>query len=317
MRCLLPCLFKGGKALGSVMSSVVEQYFTYLENERRVSENTILSYERDIRQYCSYLDNLKVNVENASGVNVLDYLMQLEKGGKSAATISRSLAALRSMYRFLLVKRICSTDPTDRIHSLKVEKKLPEILEGNEVEALLNQPRPSSCKGMRDKAMLELLYATGVRASEMIELKLQDADMNVGFINCNSGGKTRVIPVYSLAQRALRDYVEKARPLMVKDENEDTLFLNCNGGKMTRQGFWKIIKTYAKAANINKDITPHTLRHSFATHLLENGADLRSIQELLGHVDISSTQVYTRIVNNKLQAVYKNAHPRAGIRRTK
>lgn len=293
------------------MSLVVENYFTYLINERKVSENTIMSYKRDIKNYCRFLEKYNIDAEKANSVNVLDYLMELEKSGKSAATISRNIASIRSMYKYFMVKRICTADPTEKIHSLKVAKKLPEILSNDEVEALLSQPKSTDLKGLRDKAMLELLYATGIRVSEMIELKVEDADMNIGYITCRTGAKERVIPVYSLARKAVREYIERVRPQMVKNEETDTLFVNCNGKSMTRQGFWKIIKSYAAAANIDKDITPHTLRHSFATHLLENGADLKSIQEMLGHVDISSTQIYAEIVNSKIQSVYKNAHPRA------
>lgn len=293
------------------MSLVVENYFTYLINERKVSENTIMSYKRDIKNYCRFLEKYNIDAEKANSVNVLDYLMELEKSGKSAATISRNIASIRSMYKYFMVKRICTADPTEKIHSLKVAKKLPEILSNDEVEALLSQPKSTDLKGLRDKAMLELLYATGIRVSEMIELKVEDADMNIGYITCRTGAKERVIPVYSLARKAVREYIERVRPQMVKNDETDTLFVNCNGKSMTRQGFWKIIKNYAAAANIDKDITPHTLRHSFATHLLENGADLKSIQEMLGHVDISSTQIYAEIVNSKIQSVYKNAHPRA------
>ena len=299
------------------MEVIVEKYFAYLANGQKVSENTLVSYKRDINKYIEYLEDKKVGIISATGTTVLDYLMRLEKSGKSAATVSRTLASLRSMYHFIQNEGIISSDPTNQIHSLKIKKKLPKTLTNDEIEALLNKPETTTQKGIRDKAMLELLYATGIRVTEMIDLKIEDVDMNIGYVNCRHGEKMRVIPIYSLARQAVKKYIEEARPYMIKRENKtDTLFVNCNGEKMSRQGFWKIIKQYALLANINKDITPHTLRHSFATHLLENGADLRSIQEMLGHTDISSTQVYAQIVKNKIKDVYKNAHPRARAGKT-
>ena len=299
------------------MEVIVEKYFAYLANGQKVSENTLVSYKRDIDKYIEYLEDKKIGIVTATSTTVLDYLMRLEKSGKSAATVSRTLASLRSMYHFIQNEGIISSDPTNQIHSLKIKKKLPKTLTNDEIEALLNKPETNTQKGIRDKAMLELLYATGIRVTEMIDLKIEDVDMNIGYVNCRHGEKMRVIPIYSLARQAVKKYIEEARPYMIKSENDtDTLFVNCNGEKMSRQGFWKIIKQYAILANINKDITPHTLRHSFATHLLENGADLRSIQEMLGHTDISSTQVYAQIVKNKIKDVYKNAHPRAKAGKT-
>lgn len=299
------------------MEVIVEKYFAYLANGQKVSENTLVSYKRDIDKYIEYLEDKKIGIVTATSTTVLDYLMRLEKSGKSAATVSRTLASLRSMYHFIQNEGIISSDPTNQIHSLKIKKKLPKTLTNDEIEALLNKPETNTQKGIRDKAMLELLYATGIRVTEMIDLKIEDVDMNIGYVNCRHGEKMRVIPIYSLARQAVKKYIEEARPYMIKSENDtDTLFVNCNGEKMSRQGFWKIIKQYALLANINKDITPHTLRHSFATHLLENGADLRSIQEMLGHTDISSTQVYAQIVKNKIKDVYKNAHPRAKAGKT-
>lgn len=293
------------------MRTLSEKYFEFLIKAKNASQNTLVSYKRDIDAYISFLEEKKMHLKRTNGTTVLDYLMGLQKSGKSASTVSRNLASIRSMYRYLQNEGEISVDPTAQLHSLKIEKKLPEILTDEEVERLLNQPDINELKGCRDKAMLELLYATGMRVSEMMNLKLSDVDMNIGYINCNQGSKLRVIPVYSLAKKAIKDYIESARPYMVKGSVEDTLFVNYSGGKMTRQGFWKIIKQYALSAKITKTITPHTLRHSFATHLLENGADLRSIQEMLGHTDISSTQVYTQVVKKHLKDVYKSAHPRA------
>lgn len=293
------------------MENLLGKYFEFLARTKRASENTLLSYKRDIEKYFLFIKEKNMRPETVNGTTVLDYLMGLQKDGKSAATVSRSLASIRSLYRFLQNEGEITVDPTAQLHSLKTEKKLPEILTLEEIERLLAQPNPAVLKGCRDKAMLELLYATGMRVSEMIELRISDVDMNIGYINCNYGKKLRVIPVYSLAKKAIKDYIEGARDFMVKGSGEDTLFVNCNGGRMTRQGVWKIIKQYAVSAKISKEITPHTLRHSFATHLLENGADLKSIQEMLGHSDISSTQVYSQVIKNRIKDVYKSSHPRA------
>ncbi len=294
------------------MNTLTEKYFLYLTDTKNASNNTLLSYKRDITAFTEHITNKNTTVEGVSSTFILDYLMELQKKGKSASTVSRNLASIRSFYRFLQNTGTVTQDPTANIHSLKTEKRLPEVLTSEEVERLLNQPDTREPKGCRDKAMLELLYATGVRVTEMIELKMSDVDMDVGYINCNQGKKQRVLPIYSIAKKAVKTYIDNARPrLMKNNESADCLFLNCSGGKITRQGFWKIIKQYAAAASIKKDITPHTLRHSFATHLLENGADLKSIQEMLGHSDISSTQVYTSVVKKQLNDVYRKAHPRA------
>ncbi len=294
------------------MNNIAEKYYSFLINDKHVSDNTLLSYKRDINAFIIYLEAKKLFVDTTSGTMILDYLMKLRKSGKSDATVSRNLASIRSFFRFMQNDGIVSQDPTINLHSLKINKKLPEVLTSEEIECLLNQPDVRDAKGCRDKAMLELLYATGMRVSEMIDLNMSDVDMDIGYINCNKGKKMRVIPVYSIAKKAVKDYIDNARPQLIRDkEDAGNLFVNYTGSKMTRQGFWKIIKQYALLANIKKDITPHTLRHSFATHLLENGADLKSIQEMLGHTDISSTQVYANVLKKHLKDVYKNAHPRA------
>ncbi len=298
------------------MKNIVERYFVFLTNSKHASENTLLSYKHDINAYVDFLETKKTTFDAASGTSILDYLMKLQKSGKAASTVSRNLASIRSFYRFMQNEGIIKQDPTANLHSLKIDKKLPEVLTNEEVESLLNQPDIRDAKGCRDKAMLELLYATGMRVTEMIDLKMSDVDMNIGYINCNQGKKMRVIPVYSIAKKAVKNYIDTARTQLVKETSVENLFVNCSGTKMTRQGFWKIIKQYASAANIQKDITPHTLRHSFATHLLENGADLKSIQEMLGHTDISSTQVYASVVKKHIKDVYKSAHPRARKKQT-
>ena len=231
--------------------------------------------------------------------------------GKSPATITRSTASIRSFYNYLMRDGTVKANPAKSITAMKVERKYPEILTNKEVELFLEQPKCVNEKGFRDHAMLELLYATGIRVSELIGLNVDDVNLTVGFIRCTSHNKERIIPLYATAVKALRGYMESIRPRIVASRDEPALFVNMNGERMSRQGFWKIIKYYQEKAEINKDITPHTLRHSFAVHLLENGADLRSIQEMLGHADISSTQVYTHVIQKQLKEVYNKAHPRA------
>lgn len=290
----------------------VKEYMTYLEYEKQVSANTLESYRRDIIKYLDYIkEQQTVSFQECSSTHVLDYLLTMQKQGKATSTISRNLAALRSFYHFLIQHRYLSVDPTDNIHGFKTEKKLPQILTAQEVELLLEQPICKDFKGYRDKAMLEILYATGIRVSELIALKTTDIDLSVGYINCMHHGQNRVVPIYAEAKSAVKYYLEHGRSKLPNIEDKDILFLNLSGSMLTRQGFWKIIKHYKDLAGIKKDITPHTLRHSFAIHLLENGADLKSIQEMLGHTDIASTQIYAQIVKSRLQDVYKKAHPRA------
>ena len=294
------------------MNALIEQYTNYLAKEKKVSKNTLESYMRDVNKYADYL--AKQNISDISGVNrttVLGYILSMQEGGAAPSTISRHLSAIRSLYQYLQGIKAVETNPASDVQSFHVEKKLPQILTSGEVELFLDQPKCVDLKGYRDKAMLELLYATGIRVSELIELKLEDINLEVGYITCTGGKKERTIPLYPGACDAVSAYIENARGMMAKDENERTLFVNFNGTKLTRQGFWKIVKSYKEQANITKEITPHTLRHSFAAHLIENGADLKSIQEMLGHIDISSTQVYTQVAKAKIKDVYTKAHPRA------
>lgn len=295
------------------MNFQLGDYYSFLSNDKRVSENTLMSYKRDIEHYIGFAEESGISPSEASRTFVLGYLMNMEKAGKSAATVSRSLSAIRSLYRFMQNNGLIKADPTENLHSLKAEKKLPEILTSEEVDTLLACPNSTNSKGRRDKAMLELLYATGIRVSEMIALKTDDVNTAIGYINCGKDDKRRVVPIYKLAKEAVELYIDGARKEILKNSNtdNDTLFINMNGKSMTRQGFWKIIKSYAAKAGIDKDITPHTLRHSFATHLLENGADLKSIQEMLGHTDISSTQIYAKVLKKKIHDIYENSHPRA------
>lgn len=295
------------------MEPLIESFIDYLTVERGLAANTLDSYGRDLKQYCRYLEEgLKISARDASRTTVVAYLLHLQKQGRTTATIARRLAALKSFYQFLVQERLLADDPTADLESPKQQKKLPRVLTVKEVELLLNQPRPLLPSGRRDKAMLEVLYATGIRVSELVSLDVGDVNLNLGYVRClGKGNKERIVPVGSAAIRAVASYLERAREELLRDANERALFVNHVGKRLTRQGFWKIIKRYAREAGINKPITPHTLRHSFATHLLENGADLRSVQELLGHADISTTQIYTHVTRGHLKDVYAQAHPRA------
>ncbi len=286
-------------------------YEHYLADEKKASANTASSYLRDVRQFSAWLAGRGLDAAQVSQNDVRGYAQYLKGCAKSEATVVRSVASLKSFYSYLVSRRVLAVNPAKGYTPAKVERKLPEILTGKEVELFLEQPDPSDPKGCRDKAMLELLYATGIRVSELIALDVSDINLTVGFIRCRGNGKERMIPMYRAAVRALRAYGEDVRPQLIRDADETAFFVNLGGERMSRQGFWKIVKHYQEKAGIAKDITPHTLRHSFAAHLLENGADLKSIQEMLGHADISSTQVYTQVVNQKIKDVYARAHPRA------
>jgi integrase/recombinase XerD len=294
------------------MDALVQKFVNFLEKDKRLSLNTLQSYRRDIEQYITYLKSMNVkNISSTNKTTVIAYLLHLQKKGRATSTISRNLASIRSYYQYLTKSKVIDVNPTVGLESPKVEKKLPQILSTQEVELLLEQPKCVDLKGYRDKAMLELLYATGIRVSELISLDINDISLDMGFIRCNKGARERIIPIGSIAISALQDYLKKARNLLIQNKDETALFVNINGRRLTRQGFWKIVKQYKNLAKINKEITPHTLRHSFAAHLLENGADLRSIQEMLGHSDISSTQIYAQIAKNKIKDIYKKTHPRA------
>ena len=288
------------------MSNIIMRYEDYLIHTKHASDNTVASYMRDLRQYASYLGSEGIDVLDADQDVVSGYMNSMKANGKSAATISRALASIKSLYIFAVQNREIEENPIHNIKIDKAEKKLPQILTGKEVELLLQQPKVTEMKGCRDKAMLEVLYATGIRVSELIGLNIDDVSLPGSFIRCESGEKTRIIPIYPEALQSLHEYIDSVRPKMIAVPTEHSLFVNVSGERMSRQGFWKIIKYYQE-----KDITPHTLRHSFAAHLLENGADLRSIQQMLGHSDISSTQVYTQLVKQNLKAVYNKYHPKA------
>ena len=283
------------------MANLVAAYENFLLNIKHASANTVASYMRDIRQFHEYISDIEdLQTEACDRDCICRYTQHLTNQGKSASTVARCIASLKSFYAFCLTEGFVSSNPVHEIPQQKAEKKLPQILTGREVELLLEQPKCTDMKGFRDKAMLETLYATGMRVSEMISLNVADVSLAGSFVKCEGNGKFRIIPLYPAAVKALTNYLTDIRPKMVSGPDEEALFVNINGDRMTRQGFWKIIKHYQETAQINKDITPHTLRHSFAAHLLENGADLHSLQEMLGHSDISSTQIYTQVVKQNL-----------------
>ncbi len=296
------------------MQDLIGEFINYLSIERGLAANTLESYGRDLRQYLAYLRATArhLGLADASRANVISYLLRMEKEGMSPATIARRLAALKSFYQFLVRKSIIERDPTANLESPKLDRKLPKVLTIREVETLLRQPKTGTVSGLRDRAMLEVLYATGIRVSELVSLLVSDANLEMGYLRCaGRNGRERLVPLGSVACQAVADYLTRGRPKLVKDPGERCLFANHHGRRMTRQGFWKIVKKYAAEAGIRKSITPHTLRHSFATHLLERGADVRDVQEMLGHADVSTTQVYTHVNRGRLRDAYKSSHPRA------
>ena len=294
------------------MLDFVRAYENYLTKVKQAASNTVASYMRDIRQFADWLHiHEDMDVVEATQVNISDYLAHLEQEGRSGATVSRNLASLKNFFSYVVSSGFLEKTPVVDIHVERGEKKLPQILTGREIELLLAQPACVDAKGYRDKAMLEVMYATGIRVTELIDLDVDDVNLELGVIKCSGARKSRAIPLYPAALKALSTYLKDIRSPMLASADETALFVNVNGVRMSRQGFWKILKHYQETARIDKEITPHTLRHSFAVHLLENGADLGSLQELMGHSDISSTQLYTHMVNQKLKSVYEKCHPKA------
>lgn len=293
------------------MEKQLNLFFDFLENDKKLSNNTLQSYKRDLKQFEAYEKENKKNYAKATDKDIKEYIQYLQEIGKKASTISRCLASIRSFYQFELRNKKIKKDPTEGIQSPKIDKRVPCVLTSKEVELLLDQPKNVDLKGIRDKAMLEFAYATGMRVTEIISLNMEDVNLEEGYVICKSGVKQRTIPLGTLSLKALKEYVEDAREYLIKDDSTTALFVNINGKRLTRQGFWKIIKYYKEQAHISKDITPHVLRHSFATHLLQNGADLKAIQTMLGHSDISSTQIYMQFQDDGLKDVYRKAHPRA------
>ncbi len=293
------------------MEKQVKLFLDFLKDDKKLSDNTLQSYRRDIEQYEKYVSDNKINYLKVTEETILEYMEFLREENKKESTISRSLASIRSFYQYLIRVKKIKKDPTMTIESPKINKRTPNILTSTEVELLLDQPKDVDLKGTRDKAMLEFAYATGMRVTEMISLDIDDVKLDEGYVVCRGRSKSRNIPLGSMSLKALKEYIDDARPYLIRDESEEALFVNVNGTRLTRQGFWKIVKYYKEQAHIEKDITPHVLRHSFATHLLQNGADLKAIQTMLGHSDISSTQVYMQFQDPGIKNEYKKAHPRA------
>ena len=293
------------------MEEQMDLFLNYIKEDKKLSDNTFQSYSRDIRQYKDYIDLNNLDYLKVAESDVKNYLNYLNDLNKKPSTISRHLASIRLFYQYLWKEQIVEGDPTANIQAPKIDKKAPSILTSEEVTLLLDQPKNVDLKGIRDKAMLEFAYATGMRVTEIISLNIDDINLLQGTVNCKTRTKTRTIPLGQICLNALTDYIKNVRDILIKDKDEKALFVNVNGRRITRQGVWKIVKYYKDQAHITKDITPHVLRHSFATHLLQNGADLKSIQKMLGHSDISSTQVYMQFQDESLKNVYKHTHPRA------
>ena len=293
------------------MKCEIEEFIDYLHNTRGTSKNTEVSYERDLKKLETYLTEGGFETAEQITSTVLNsYVLYMERKNFAASSISRSIASIRAFFQFLTQKYRWKENPAEKLKAPKIEKKLPDILSVEEVELLLKQPKENTAKGIRDRAMLELLYATGIRVSELISLKVKDINLKLGYLTCSSGERERVIPFGTTAKQAVEHYMEGARKILLGEQESDYLFLNCSGKSMSRQGFWKVLKGYAASAGIQQDITPHTLRHSFAAHLVQNGADLKSVQEMMGHSDISTTQIYMNMNIHKIRDVYMKAHPR-------
>jgi integrase/recombinase XerD len=296
------------------MENQLQSFVYFLSDERRVSKNTLESYKRDIKQYLEYLGEQGFSsLKDTKKLHIANYLFHLKQLGRAAATQSRTVVSIRAFYQFLLRERLVDQDPSTQVEIPKLEKRLPNVLTIGEMEALLESPQTDTPSGLRDKAMLELLYATGIRVSELISLDVDNVNLDMGFVRCaGKASKERIIPLGGIAAEFVGSYIKTMRPRLLKQSREEqALFVSHLSTRITRQGFWKIIKRYAAETEIVKEITPHTLRHSFAVHLLENGADLRSVQEMLGHADISTTQIYMQVNRNKMKEVYDRTHPRA------
>lgn len=296
------------------MKDDVNDFLHYLIVERGLAKNTVIAYRRDLEDYTAFLKE-KESLTSLNDVirgHIIQYLMSLKQQGRASTTLARHIASIRTFHQFLLREKKADQDPSVHVETPKTERKLPKVLSMQEVEALLDVPRTKTAFGLRDQAMLEVLYATGLRVSELVQLDIGDAHLTMGFVRCiGKGNKERIIPLGKTAAQSLNRYLEGGRGALLKRKQSEALFLNHHGGRLSRQGFWKILKGLAREANIMKDLTPHTLRHSFATHLLENGADLRAVQEMLGHADISTTQIYTHVTKARLKDIYTAYHPRA------
>ena len=293
------------------MTQDIQNFIQYLHQEKNTSENTEVSYARDLKKMNQYLLTQGIcDVNEVTATSLTSYIIYLEKEGRKPATISRSIASMKAFYHYMEKERRLAVDPSERLKAPRIEKKMPTVLTTEEVTRLLEQPGGTSPKELRDKAMLELLYATGIRVSELISLRGSDVNLRMEYLTCSDGHKERIIPFGMIARKALEAYLAEGRPKLISDEKEDRLFTNCSGQPMSRQGFWKLMKGYGKKAGIEAEITPHMLRHSFAAHMVGNGADLKSVQEMLGHSDIPTTQIYAQAKDLQMREVYLKAHPR-------
>lgn len=293
------------------MESTIRDFTIYLTQVKHASNSTIMAYQRDLKKLFLFLKDKGIeSVKEVTATSLNSYILFLEREGFTTSTVSRNIASMKAFFQYIFRQHEVEVNPTETIKAPHIEKKPPEVLTIEEMNDLLRAPNPDTAKGSRDRAMLELLYATGVRVTELLHVHLGDLNMAMNYMICRDEEKERVIPFGSAAKKAIETYLASARQTLLKDGESEYLFVNCSGKPMSRQGFWKLVKQYAERAGITKDITPHTLRHSFAAHLIQNGADLRSVQEMLGHSDISTTQIYVNIDLNRVHQVYHNAHPR-------
>ncbi|NYF24455.1 integrase/recombinase XerD [Sporosarcina sp. JAI121] len=292
----------------------LEDYIHFLKVERQLAGNTVVSYKRDIDEYLVFMEKAGYeSIDEVDRSTILSHLQRLKEGGKSARTVSRHISSIRSFHQFLLREKVTTQDPTVHLELPKLEQKLPRVLSMDEIDRLIEAPDRSKPQGVRDTALLEILYGTGMRVSELIGLNMDDIHLSMGFVRVfGKGGKERIIPLGGKSITACKRYIEEARPGFIKKQKgAEALFVNMRGTRLTRQGCWKLLNGHALKAGIHKELTPHILRHTFATHLVENGADLRAVQEMLGHADISTTQIYTHVSRSRLKEVYVKFHPRA------
>ncbi len=294
------------------MQELLDGFTAYLIDRKKKSRNTVMGYRSDIIKYIEYLNKIGIKkISKTDKMTVVTYLLNTKKSGKSDATVARILASIRAFYSYIIGNVTKMEDPSENIEIPRAEKKNPNFLTAKEVEILLKEPSDFSPKGSRDKAMLELLYATGIKVSELVEINIDDINLAHGLLRCKGSNGERILPIGRKAGAAIKNYLDFGRDKLTINDSAKSLFVNRNGGKLSRQGFWKILKHYGKSAGISKDITPYTIRHSFAMHLLENGADLEAIRQLLGHNDITATQVYEKMIDGHIREVYKKTHPRA------
>ncbi len=293
------------------MEREVEEYIEYIGSNSRKSANTLMSYRRDLIKLVTYLDEKELNEWNqVTETDLTTYIMQLQREGCAQSTISRYIVSIKAFFEYMYRNGIIADDASVNIRTPRIEKKIPGIISVEHVVRLLTAPSGDSPKQLRDRAMLELLYATGIKVSELVSIKMDDVNLQMGYINCRTVSHDRIIPFGNEAKQALMRYLKDGRDKLVKDNYSEYLFTNVSGEQMSRQGFWKLIKSYAKKAGIEEDITPYTLRHSFAAHMISNGAEIYAVSEMLGHTDVSATQVYAVFSNSRLRDVYTKAHPR-------